>query len=390
MRTREVTGFVDRLVRGGRGTGYLSMSLRLAVALCWTVNAARGQGRVEPRPIPNGCTECGAEWSLLTRVDGRAVPDLVSYPLYIARTGSGLLVVNPDFLQPPAVFDARGAFVGKLGRLGDGPGELNMPTNLLAGRGDTLTVYSPTRVTRFDVKSRTAVDQNVLRQSLPLQGLLSARIDRLSSGLVLYSSNRCSDQRGGAVPCRIVVEIRNATDRLSNPTLDSLATTGLAAAVVRSARRPGHFWLAQRTTDERGYSLTLYDTLGVRKLVFERRPADWKRVRNALSGNTQVSRVQDLVERANGELVVAIVQPKPILANSPTAQPDDVAETLVETLDVTSGKVVGHKTWRAYPVRLFEDGSFALYRSAEDSPILEIWGVGRGSNGRGPDFPTKL
>jgi hypothetical protein len=56
----------------------------------------------------------------------------------VARDSRGNIYVLSSVL--PQVFDSSGRFVRTLGRIGDGPGELRVPSSLAIDRGDSITV----------------------------------------------------------------------------------------------------------------------------------------------------------------------------------------------------------------------------------------------------------
>ncbi|GMV06271.1 MAG: hypothetical protein AMXMBFR53_25470 [Gemmatimonadota bacterium] len=91
---------------------------------------------------PAGCTTCAVTLervATLGTTDGPA--SFSGGPRVVVRDSRGYLYVV-DYQEPATVFvfDARGAFVRRMGRHGQGPGELRHVTVLVVGPGDSLHV----------------------------------------------------------------------------------------------------------------------------------------------------------------------------------------------------------------------------------------------------------
>lgn len=172
--------------------------LMLAVLLSpWPLRAqtsiASANRRVVPTVVPDviSCPSCRITASSLAEL---GTPDtdgeLPGFPRMIARTRNGRYVV-PVNGEPPFIYDSTGKYLGRLGTLGDGPGEFRTPRFIATGPDDTLFVYEApsARVSVFDPN---------LRFVRTFVGVRSAQhFSALSTGQLLVTGSQNSPDRIG-------------------------------------------------------------------------------------------------------------------------------------------------------------------------------------------------
>ncbi len=124
--------------------------LLIAVTAC-SGGDAPASARVVVDTLPNGAVRTmssapsdSGKWSLellheIQPAEGE--PGELMKPSDITMTAEGLVLVAEDGDAHVKVFDANGAFVRRIGRRGEGPGEFRVAK--IAARGDTLLVQDP-------------------------------------------------------------------------------------------------------------------------------------------------------------------------------------------------------------------------------------------------------
>jgi hypothetical protein len=175
-----------------------SSCVLLVVLLCPKVLSAQSSIANANRGI--AATVVPAELSCPTcRITARALAELgttdtegelLGFPRMIARTRDGRYVV-PANSEPPFIYDSTGRYLGRLGRLGDGPGEFRAPRFVAIGPGDSLFVYeSPSaRVSVFDPNLKFVRTFNGVRGA--------QHLSVLSTGQLLATGSQNSPDRIG-------------------------------------------------------------------------------------------------------------------------------------------------------------------------------------------------
>lgn len=132
--------------------------LRPSVTLTgWiTILAAFGcRGRPPEPPADPACPTCEIQLQHVVTLGTAGGPGGFSdVPAGIAQlSDNSFVVTTPDMgNEEPFLFDSTGAFVARLGRVGDGPGEFRNPSAVVAGPGNTLHFferYPAAKVTVF-------------------------------------------------------------------------------------------------------------------------------------------------------------------------------------------------------------------------------------------------
>lgn len=119
---------------------------------------AAANAAVRPTEVPDApaCVRCRIAARIVTRLSEEEGPgDLPDFPRSVVRFTDGRIVV-PVVSEQPFVFDSLGAYLGRVGQIGTGPGEFRRARFAAVGPGDTLLVYdAPTgQVSVFDSRLR--------------------------------------------------------------------------------------------------------------------------------------------------------------------------------------------------------------------------------------------
>lgn len=185
----------------------------------------------------------------------------------MARDAHGrFYVVTPETgSEAPFVFDANGAFVRRLGRGGDGPGEYRSASVVLVGAGDTIHVIDQIgRITALDPSSFDVVHTTRLSFSPDWSAL------RFANGTYVINGSARDPDKIGFPLHRVSVEgniIRSFGD--DDPFLRPGETHRLIRWLAKSGG--GRLWSVPFTHE---YAIELWDTTRVRVARLER-DVDW-------------------------------------------------------------------------------------------------------------------
>ncbi len=132
------------------------MTLRFAGALTLTLaSVAAGQRPPTLTRLEAGtCPTCSVSFELIATIgkatDAELIPD---YGRLTSLSDGGFLVATVRTTVPLLRYDRRGAFIGTLGRLGDGPGEYRWPQSVVRARGDSISIMGQLRITTISTLS---------------------------------------------------------------------------------------------------------------------------------------------------------------------------------------------------------------------------------------------
>lgn len=228
-----------------------AMSLRfVAAALCvlLTPGLASGQqhgalarfnAAVRPIQIADvpACPRCRIAARVVTRLsEEEGAGDLPDFPRSIARFSDGRLVV-PVVSEEPFLYDSMGVYLGRVGRMGGGPGEFRRPRFAAVGQGDSLFIYdAPT--------GYLSIFNSRLRYIGRIRGIRNAQqIEVLANGSVLGVGTVGSSDRIGLLY------------HYSSPTNDSLRSIGDPAVRVTPSMPFEAFRRIGRSTGGRFWSV---------------------------------------------------------------------------------------------------------------------------------------
>lgn len=264
----------------------------------------------------------------------------------------------------PSVFSARGDFVGTLGRKGKGPGELTAPSWLDADIDDSLRAVDVDRVVVFDPKLRPV--RTIIGSGAQL--IWHAAFIRSNA---YASQSRVQDSRD--LTRTVPIVLRNDSGRvLSTIQVPKINAHKTFIALARTLDDPRAIWLAEWTTDAlKGYRLSILKDTGrrLRTLPFER---DWW-IGSDFKANpvTAISTIKEVRQIDGRTIAVLIAHPRPgweKVAVDPRTMEGDVDryETVVELVDVPSGRLTRSATFPGYPISLLDGARVATYHEAAD------------------------
>jgi len=296
-------------------------------------------------------------------------------PYRIVSTRDGQIVLLEGG-RLPSVFSARGDFVGTLGKQGKGPGELTFATWIDADIDDSLRVVDVDRVVVFDRKSR------------PVRTIIGSRGQTIWHAAFIRSNayvsqSRMQDSRDltRTVPIVLRIDSGRVLSTIQVPKINGYKTF---IALSRKIDDPRAFWLAEWTTEGlNGYRLSVLNESGrrLRTLHFER---DWWR-RSDFKANpvAAISKIKEIRQIDGRTIAVLIAHPKQgweKVAVDPRTMEGDVDryETVVELVDLPSGKLTGSATFAGYPISLLDGARVAIYNESGDgTPDVSIVPVQR-------------
>lgn len=132
------------------------MTLWFAGALTLTLaSVAAGQRPPTLTRLEAGtCPTCSVALELVATIgnatDAELIPD---WARLTSLADGGFVVATIRSKVPLLRYDRRGAFIGTLGTLGDGPGEFRWPQSVVRARGDSISIMGQGRLTTISTLS---------------------------------------------------------------------------------------------------------------------------------------------------------------------------------------------------------------------------------------------
>lgn len=300
-------------------------------------------------------------------------------------TSSGRLFITTTNPFHPLHYGEDGAFVGTLGREGQGPGEYQMPMWVTEGPGDTVWVFDSM------LRRRTgwSPDGDFL-DTRPLPTLLPHAVV-LDSGELILTGPVMSETSIGRPLHRVSAEgeiLESFGEEVEVETGGHLPV-GLRRALARSG--DGGVW-ASHTTE---YKVEKFDEEGTLLRSFER-SVDWFPARDpaessSFSEEGPPPTIRSIVEDDQGFLRVLISLPDPEWQEwlgerqlqpgfesagvyyTPVLDHRRVYDFAVEIIDPVSGSVLASHRVDGYAVDWVDSHHLATYREDEfDIPIIEV------------------
>lgn len=134
------------------------------------------------------CSQCTVQSRLIATLGRAADPVLLDIGSFAVRDSQGrYYVAEPAEFGVVLAYDANGAYMRKLGRRGDGPGELTAVTSMAIGPGDSLYVFG-TRLTVFSPLGVFARTAYVLGAAAPVNEALVLDDGRLVAQAMIHSA----------------------------------------------------------------------------------------------------------------------------------------------------------------------------------------------------------
>jgi hypothetical protein len=275
--------------------------VRLAVLLSIVIaTPADAQG---PKVVTDSCRDCTVALRRLhtiTDVDGE-----LHGATFSVGVGNWLVFLKRP---SPLVYNSEGRFVGPIGRIGDGPGEIRNVVSIGHLAGDTVRVFMRGRSADFSLR-KGFVEDKTLRSATPVNDLLLFPRGEHVVNIYPLSGTTGKDVNP--------FEVRNADgSRRSRPEL--LDTKGQAILkVVGRARESDHqrgiFWTLQSgVISPKGFLIQQVNLDGrvLQSLAVE--PSWWQHVPPNARGERVApsSRIVDIHQREDGLLLVTVVHPR--------------------------------------------------------------------------------
>jgi len=292
-------------------------------------------------------------------------------PIHVAELGAQGWVVGERLrgmpLAPLRRFDASGRRTGDLGRVGQGPGEMQMPWFISAARGGSLRVWDGrSRQLDFDSTGKSVLTKTARNGLMGGHSWAWVTDDE-------FVAVDMSPVKTGSAP----IHRRAWSDRLSSRVelpqlLGEQRGTRLLGEVT--SLEEGAFWTAEYAIfDGRGFAVARSDTLGRIAVWLQYSPSWWAMAPAPAPDGTfqQVQARSTLVaalrEVAPGRLVVLLAHPREPGA---TVKTDPElwmrTDTRVLVIDTKAGAVVGSTTIRGYPIAVTRGGLVAVSVPLED------------------------
>jgi hypothetical protein len=357
------------------------------VAMVLTLGPVEGRAQVV---IPDEvlCSDCGIETELLVRLgsdDSTAEDLLPGVPRTVVRDAEGRywLVYT---MHAPMVFDSTGAFLATVGRLGEGPGELQYPHSATPA-GDSVVV--------FDGAGRGVVFGSDLAPTRTLRlGTVVHRAAALEwPGRVLIDGAIATPDRAG-LPLHLVDMSETDTRILRSMTLDrGELRPGAPPNPALSFAPPamGSVWGVDRLR----YRLSRWDSQGVAHDILLREPDWFPGVSSGLPGGEDsppTPLVQAITEDSSGRLWVFSRVASPswrdawrtvVQEHGPLPERGEVSshilppphalyETIVEVIDPTRRAVLTRDRSDHFVVTTVDEDVVAYSETDQGAIILEV------------------
>jgi hypothetical protein len=324
------------------------------------------------------CHGCSVTVRRALSIGGEDTP-LIGNPVRIDRDSRGRIYVLDQMMrhEPPQAYDSMGGFLGRVGGVGKGPGEVTPTMFMEVIRGDTIRVHSQGRVSIFAPDRRfirsfiQRTPDNAPWDVVYLPGGGSASISRMVAQRPEMTPVFIRDARG------LLLRTIELTDNKGIQVMRRLA--------LARTRWNASLWVSEAHQLKHQYLIMLMDTLGVVRATYRRQP-EWWYAKNAVGKmrfgpidtiSRPVSSISSLREDAHGRLLALASHARSDWkAVRPADRFNGHYEARLEVIDVASRRLVGSVTVPGAALQIISDDRFATYREDPDgNPWLEIWMV---------------
>jgi hypothetical protein len=324
------------------------------------------------------CRDCTVTARRALSIGGTDTP-LIGNPVRIARDGRGRIYVLDQMIrdEPPQVYDSSGAFLGRVGGVGKGPGEVTPVMFMEVIHGDTIRVHSQGRVSIF------APDRRFVRS-------FTQRTPDMAPWDVVYLPGGGSASVSREVarrPEMTPIFVRDARGLLLRriELSDNRGIQVMRRLAVARPRWKASLWVSETHQLKHEYLIMLMDTAGTVRTTYRRQPEWWhaKRSVGAMRFGPidtiprPVSSLTSLREDAHGRLHVLISHGRADWKGVRyTDRFNGHYETHLEIIDLASRRVIGDVVVPGAALQILSDDRFATYREdADGNPWLDIWAI---------------
>lgn len=333
------------------------------------------------------CTTCRVELSHVRVLDAPESEPLEDWPFSVAMDSRGRVALSiKGGAGLPRVTSEGSHVLAPLGRVGSGPGEYRMPTTVVFGSGDTLSVFDPGngRRTTLDPSNR------VVTSSPYVGGTAVVRV--LASGDVLVS--HAGRERFS------VIDRRGVTVRSFG-----------AGARVAPGRRVDTWWISNVVANRfwavtgRAYQLEHWSIDG-RLIARMQREVDWLTPRMTFSdggrGAIPTAFLHDLRVDSRGRLWTLVGVPAvdwrkglgPVdrsrgFDTYPQRDFARLFDTMIEVIDPSTRRLIASTRVPGYVRFLLDDQHVAALREGRDGePVIEVRRMSLVGDGPGTERPA--
>jgi 6-bladed beta-propeller protein len=320
------------------------------------------------------CSECGIERRHLVTLSDPPDSTFIggTWAPALAQDSRGRFYLVHAVHDVIAVFDAAGTFLRTIGRSGEAPGEYRHISQIIAGPGDTLYVYDFVlrRETVLAPSYRLARVRNLAR---------AGALVRMAGGELVMNVLPGGPQYVG--PVIQVIDSTGAIVRGFGGGDSALSLSGHSAALGRALLPvdANRVYVGRRAE----YVIELWDVGGVKLNQWSRR-ADWFepwRLAEPVSARKPPPpSLYALHAQSDSVLLVLISIPDPHFENAITEggphglrfeDPNRYFDTMVEALDLRSGRLLSRQRFDDHSYVFFGDG--LTFTVPEGEPRLQIW-----------------
>lgn len=348
---------------------------------------AAANRRIAPITIPEAvsCTRCRITARSLAEIGEPDSPgELPGVPRMISRSRDGRYIV-PVVGEPPFVYDSTGKYTGRLGSLGDGPGEFRTPRFVATGPGDTVFVYEAP-------SGRISVFAPDLRFVRTIPGVRSAQhFSVLQSGTLMVTGSLNSPDRIGLL--YHLFDSRDERPRsIGEPAVQVVLRQPFDVFRKTAPARGDRFWAAHEFYNYRleewsadgrlhrillprspwfpSYQLAIGEAPGRATPTKPALPDIWAIWTDSAGRIWVAARVADTASTGGFGPPVAVEggQQYPIVA------PERVWNTVIEVIDPDRARVVARATF-SWAVLGWVDGNrvFSIRLTEDGGPVVDVW-----------------
>jgi hypothetical protein len=325
---------------------------RFAVALLMVVQCAQPIAAQEVRTIPTApsCTTCRITFTPTVRLGDLDGPGQVSDQAAIARGPDGRFYLTSNYAPGQvAIFSAEGRYVRSFGGQGNGPGEYQVPTMVVAEQ-DAVTVFDEQsmRVTRLNTDLSHVYTHDL--------GLRPGGAVAVGTGEFVVLAMLPRPER--AVP----LHLYSASERRMLSSFGDFATRDARGRVVGRLREvasgpDGTIWVLSSP----GYRLEQWNVrTQTRVLVLERTGMDGSRIWSIVHGADGLLWVLSHVRSAAWR--TPTVDERGVVSD---AQDDANQDSVVEVIQPATGELIATGRFRGRLLRFLGPGW--TYRYIEDA-----------------------
>jgi hypothetical protein len=307
-------------------------------------------------------------------VVGRAVDQDGSFRRYnhqVVAIPGGRFVIIPLHLQrdPPPILSYDVRIVGRLGRRGEGPGEVGALSWLSVLPNGNLELISRVRVNEFTPDGRFVRARTLRTEARGTTGV------RVGSHFVTNSIVVANG--GDKNPLYVFGPDGNIIRTIARP--DGRARGTFRALGPAVSRPTQEYWLTERLgLDPTGFSIRRQDLAGASMLDLRFEPR-WFRETSREGG--AISPVPRYIrETKDGRIIILVARPRATLdlyLRTKAGHPFDYFETVLLIIDPLSRRVVGSQAVDSYPQGILDDTHIVTSAADDDDvPILTVWRVG--------------